>query len=82
MNRELKRKLHRYDKLITRIARKLTMKRLKELEIDYTVVEDRIISTRQKDVERTFNQMMMVAVSDFTQSNGNIKLLKELYNLK
>lgn len=82
MNRELKRKLHRYDKLITRIARKLTMKKLKELEIDYTVVEDRIISTRQKDVERTFNQMMMVAVSDFTQSNGNIKLLKELYNLK
>jgi hypothetical protein len=82
MNRALKRSLDKNNKLITRIARKLTIAHLKEYEIDFTVVGDTIISTRQKDVERVYNNMMFRAVGEFTNSGGNVVALKKIYNLK
>lgn len=82
MNRALKRSLDKNNKLISRIARKLTVAHLKEYEIDYTIVGDRVISTRQKDVERVYNNMMFRAVSEFINSGGDTVKLKKLYNLK
>lgn len=82
MNRANKRALDQNNKLLTRIARKITIKRLKVREIDYTVVSDRIISTRQKDVQMIYDNAMLEAISLFNQSNGSIAILKKIYNLK
>jgi uncharacterized protein YdcH (DUF465 family) len=82
MNRHWKRLINKHNKLITRIARKETMAQLKEREIDFTIENDTIISLRQKEVSNVYDTAMVNAVRVFVNCNGNIGLVKKLYNIE
>lgn len=82
MNRHWKRLINKNHKLITRIARKITMEELKKKEIDFTVEGDTIISLRQKEVTNIYDTAMLEAVRSFVTTNGNLTLIKKVYNIQ
>lgn len=80
MNRTVRRAIQKYDKGITSLVRKVTIRRLKAQNIDYVVDDDRIVSTRQKDVERVYNSTMLEILANMNRANGDFSLVKKLYD--
>lgn len=78
MNRKYKRALIKYDKELSKAAVKLTKKRLKEENIDYVIASDQtILSTRDKDVQRIYDDSMLTIITLFYRFEGDIhKTLK------
>lgn len=81
MNRLIRRALKKNDKAITKIVRNMTIRRLKEHDIDYNIVLDNIISTRAKDVQDIYNATMTQVIADFNRCGGSLHKLKQIYNL-
>lgn len=79
MNRNVRRAIKKYDKSITSLVRRITIKRLKKREIDFVIHGDRIVSTHQKEVEQIFNGTMLEVISNISKANGDFNLVKQLY---
>lgn len=82
MNRTVKRSLERNNKLLDKIVIKMTIKRLKTLGIDFVRSGDKLISTRNKDVENVYNATMTEVLARFNKTNGSTKDMKRIYNMK
>lgn len=82
MNRQIKRSLTKNEKALTSIAQKLLIRALKHHEIDYIRTGDKIVSTRNKDVEKLYNQAMMEVMVDFERLGGSLTQLKQYYGYK
>lgn len=80
MNRTVKRAIKRHDKDITSLVRKVTIKRLKSLDIDYVSHGDNIVSTRNKDVERIYNEVMIEILALMNRYQGKFHIIKQIYN--
>lgn len=82
MNRKVKRSIEHNEKALTSIVQRMLIRRLKQLGIDFIRKGDKIISTRNKDVETLYNRTMMDVMVDFERVGGKLSLLKRFYNMK
>lgn len=82
MNRKAKRAFKSNDKKLTSIAQRLLIRMLKLHEIDYVRDGDKIISTRNKDVENLYNQATMEVTVNFQRCGNSVSKLKKFYGMK
>lgn len=82
MKRTIRRSIAKNEKALTSIAQRRLIRVLKELNIDFIRTGNKIMSTRNKDVERLYNKCMMDVMVDFERLGGKLHLLKELYGYK
>ncbi len=79
MNRLIRRALKKNNDEVTRIVKQATVRRLKHFDIDFTIHDDRIVSTRAKDVEDVYNATMTQVIADFNRVGGKLDKLKQIY---
>lgn len=82
MNRKIKRALKKNEKELTSIAQRILIRNLKALDIDFIRSGDKILSNRNRDVERLYDQCMMEVIVDFQRLDGSLHKLKQFYGYK
>lgn len=83
MTRNVKRSFDRNYKFIDKVVKKVTLKKLKLMGVDFVLRADNtIVSDRNKDVENVYNTTMVEVIAMFNRVGGSVKLLKKLYNMK
>lgn len=82
MNRTTKRGIKKNERKLTSLAQRLLIRMLKKYEIDYVRSGDKIISTRNKEVDKLYDQAMMEVIVTFERTGGSLSKTKKYYGFK